>query len=54
MKGRQEDAKRNAAIMAMLKAGQTWSQITEHMDCSRATITKLAKRLHSAESAATT
>ena len=47
LRGRQEDAKRNAAIIAMLKAGQTWSQITGHMDCSRATVAKLAKRLHS-------
>ena len=47
LRGRQEDTKRNAAIIAMLKAGQTWSQITDHMDCSRATVAKLAKRLHS-------
>lgn len=44
LRGRQEDTKRNGAIMAMLKAGQSWSQIVEHVGCSRATVAKLAKR----------
>lgn len=44
MKGRPEDAKRNATIMALLKAGQSWNQIVDHMGCSRATVSKLAKR----------
>jgi DNA invertase Pin-like site-specific DNA recombinase len=45
MKGRREDTKRNSVIMAMLKAGQSWSQIVGHLGCSRATVAKLAKRV---------
>jgi DNA invertase Pin-like site-specific DNA recombinase len=45
MKGRPEDARRNATIMALLKAGQSWNQIVDQMGCSRATVAKLAKRL---------
>lgn len=45
MKGRQEDTKRNAAIIAMLKAKHSYSQITDHLNCSRATVAKLAKRV---------
>ncbi|MER8368040.1 recombinase family protein [Mesorhizobium sp. M1378] len=44
MRGRQEDAKRNAAILAMLKTGASWNQIVAVMGCSRATVAKLAKR----------
>ncbi|MER9962171.1 recombinase family protein [Mesorhizobium sp. M0045] len=44
MRGRQEDAKRNAAILAMLKTGASWNQIVDVMGCSRATVAKLAKR----------
>jgi DNA invertase Pin-like site-specific DNA recombinase len=44
MKGRPEDAKRNATILALLKAGQSWNQIVDQMGCSRATVAKLAKR----------
>lgn len=44
MRGRQEDAKRNAAISAMLKTGASWNQIVDVMGCSRATVAKLAKR----------
>lgn len=43
-KGRPEDAKRNAGIAAMLKAGASWSQIQDTTGCSRATIAKIAKR----------
>ena len=45
LRGRQEDTKRNGAIMAMLRAGQSWSQIVAHVGCSRATVAKLAKRV---------
>jgi DNA invertase Pin-like site-specific DNA recombinase len=43
--GRPEDAKRNAAIIAMLKAGQSWSSIINATKCSRSTLARLAKRL---------
>lgn len=49
MRGRAENTKRNSTIMAMLKAGQSWNQVVEHMGCSRATVAKLAKRLHQSE-----
>ncbi len=45
MKGRPEDAKRNATIMALLKAGESWNRIVDQMGCSRATVAKLAKRI---------
>ena len=47
-KGRREDIKRNAGIMAMLNGGSSWSQIQAATGCSRATIAKLAKRSVSA------
>lgn len=43
--GRPEDVKRNAAILAMLKSGQSWSTITRATGCSRSTLARLAKRL---------
>jgi DNA invertase Pin-like site-specific DNA recombinase len=43
-KGRKEDTARNAGIAAMLKAGSSWSQIQAASGCSRATISKIAKR----------
>ena len=43
-KGRPEDSKRNAGIMAMLNAKSSWSQIQDTTGCSRATIAKIAKR----------
>ena len=49
LRGRQEDTKRNAAIMAMLKAKHSYSEITDNLNCSRATVAKLAKRLAEAE-----
>lgn len=48
MRGRQEDTSRSAAIAAMLKAGHSWSQIVDAMDCSRMTVAKVAKRLQAA------
>jgi DNA invertase Pin-like site-specific DNA recombinase len=47
-KGRPEDTARNAGIIAMLAAGQSWSAIQAATGCSRATIAKLAKRLKAA------
>lgn len=43
-KGRPEDAKRNAAIVAMLAKGQSWNSIQAAAKCSRSTIARLAKR----------
>lgn len=43
-KGRPEDAERNAAIIKMLKAGQSWSSIVSATGCSRSTLSRLAKR----------
>lgn len=43
-RGRPEDEKRNAALMAMLKAGQSWSSIVAATGCSRSTLARLAKR----------
>ncbi|MES0091024.1 recombinase family protein [Mesorhizobium sp. M0030] len=44
-RGRPENAKRNAAIMNMLKDGQTWSGIIDAAGCSRSTLSRLSKRL---------
>ncbi|TGE01973.1 recombinase family protein [Methylobacterium nonmethylotrophicum] len=43
-KGRPEDVERNASIAAMLGKGLSWSQIQAATGCSRATISKIAKR----------
>lgn len=44
-KGRPENAKRNAGIAGMLAARQSWSSIHDATGCSRATISKIAKRM---------
>lgn len=44
-RGRPEDADRNAAIVAMLKSGQTWNTIVKATGCSRSTLARLAKRV---------
>lgn len=46
--GRPEDAKRNAAIVDMLKAGLSWSNIIDATKCSRSTLARLSKRLQAA------
>lgn len=51
-KGRPEDTSRNAGIMAMLRAKASWSSIQAATGCSRATISKLAKRLAETEAEA--
>ena len=43
-KGRPEDTKRNAAIIKMLAAKTSWSDIQAATGCSRSTVAKLAKR----------
>jgi DNA invertase Pin-like site-specific DNA recombinase len=43
-KGRKEDVARNAGIASMLRGGSSWSQIQAATGCSRATISKIAKR----------
>ncbi|WP_337267882.1 recombinase family protein [Oryzifoliimicrobium ureilyticus] len=42
--GRPEDAKRNAAILKMLSAGQSWNDIQAATGCSRSTLARLARR----------
>lgn len=51
-KGRPEDAKRNAGIAAMLRAGSSWSQIQDATGCGRATVAKIAKRMQASGSVA--
>lgn len=43
-RGRPEDVKRNEAITAMLRAGQSWNSIIAATGCSRSTLSRLAKR----------
>ena len=43
-KGRPEDVSRNHGITKMIVAGVSWTQIQNATGCSRATISKLAKR----------
>jgi DNA invertase Pin-like site-specific DNA recombinase len=43
-RGRPEDSKRNAAIMGMLKGGQSWSSIVAATGASRSTLARLSKR----------
>jgi DNA invertase Pin-like site-specific DNA recombinase len=43
-RGRPEDEQRNAAIMKMLKAGQSWNSIVAATGASRSTLARLAKR----------
>lgn len=42
--GRPEDTRRNAAILAMLRSGQSWASIIAATKCSRSTLARLAKR----------
>ncbi|TPL86795.1 helix-turn-helix domain-containing protein [Mesorhizobium sp. B2-3-14] len=44
-RGRPEDAKRNTAIVKMLKDGQSWSSIVSATGCSRSTLSRLSKRV---------
>lgn len=47
-KGRKEDTKRNEAIMAMLRNGDSWNHIVAATGCSRSTLSRLAHRLKDA------
>lgn len=42
--GRPENTEKNAAIIAMLQAGQSWNTIVNATGCSRSTLARLAKR----------
>jgi DNA invertase Pin-like site-specific DNA recombinase len=42
--GRKPDEERNAAIIAMMKSGQTWSTIRNATGCSRSTLSRLRKQ----------
>jgi DNA invertase Pin-like site-specific DNA recombinase len=44
-KGRPEDEGRNAAIMQMLKSGQSWNSIVAATGASRSTLSRLSKRM---------
>ncbi len=44
-RGRKENTARNDGIASMLRAGSSWSQIQAATGCSRATVSKIAKRL---------
>lgn len=44
-KGRPENVERNAAIIAMLRKGQSWNSIVATTKCSRSTLARLAKRV---------
>jgi DNA invertase Pin-like site-specific DNA recombinase len=44
-KGRPEDEKRNAALTAMLKGGQTWASIVAATGVSTSTLARLAKKM---------
>lgn len=48
-RGRPEDTKRNDAIIAMLRRGQTWESIRHATRCSNSTIARLAKRIKQPE-----
>ncbi len=43
--GRPENEGRNAAIMSMLKKGQSWNSIVDATGASRSTLSRLAKRV---------
>ncbi|KFG67182.1 recombinase family protein [Microvirga sp. BSC39] len=51
-KGRKENIARNSGIATMLKAGSSWSQIQAATGCSRATVSKIAKRVSESSEAA--
>ena len=44
-RGRPEDTKRNAALMKMLRDGQSWASIVDATGASRSTLAKLSKRV---------
>lgn len=44
-RGRPADAKRNEALKAMLRNGQSWTSIIEATGCSRSTLARLRKEM---------
>lgn len=44
-RGRPENTERNAAIMKMLRDGQSWNTIIAATECSRSTLSRLAKQV---------
>lgn len=44
-RGRPEDEKRNAALMSMLRSGQTWASIVQATGVSTSTLSRLVKRI---------
>lgn len=44
-RGRPEDVRRNETIGKLLRAGASWSEAMRTVDCSRATVAKVAARL---------
>lgn len=48
-KGRPEDEKRNAALIEMLKGGQTWASIVAATGVSTSTLSRLARRIREGE-----
>ena len=50
-KGKRENKARNDGIATMLRAGSSWQQIIDAMDCSRGTVAKVRKRLDAATAA---
>lgn len=48
-KGRPEDTERNAALMDMLRKGQTWANIVKATGVSTSTLSRLAKRIKEEE-----
>lgn len=48
-KGRPEDKDRNAAIIKMMKSGQTWNNIIKATGCSSSTLARLKHRIDAEE-----
>ncbi|POG16954.1 recombinase family protein [Pseudomonas putida] len=48
-KGRRENTARNAAIMIMLRAGQSWKTIQSATGCSSSTLQRLVKRMRQSD-----
>lgn len=44
-RGRKEDTKRNAAIMDMLRRGDSWNHIISATGCSRSTLSRLGQQV---------
>lgn len=44
-RGRKEDTKRNAAIMDMLRRGDSWNHIIAATGCSRSTLSRLGQQI---------